>query len=199
MRMLLRFVTRGEYRAGTVGARGRRIQTFDDTWSRSDYLLAAAQTCLAFACLLATYLKPPPLGWHLPTLRVMFSFYIAFSLLVVFLIRVMSRVAKSLQVSIHVVGVLWVSGISLATGRDGGPFFLVFIALLLVSAAYSWGLRWTVATAAACITLGFLGQWVACFWVPAFAPRLPGRWGWSGFVLEMAALLVLAFAVGLLG
>jgi len=129
----------------------------------------------------------------------MLSFYIAFSLLVVFLIRVMSRVAKSLQVSIHVVGVLWVSGISLATGRDGGPFFLVFIALLLVSAAYSWGLRWTVATAAACITLGFLGQWVACFWVPAFAPRLPGRWGWSGFVLEMAAPLVLAFAVGLLG
>ena len=192
-------MTRGEYRGGNAGARGPGIQIFEDTWSRSDYLLAAAQTCLAFVCLAATYLEPPPLDWHLPTLRLMFLFYIAFSLLVVFLIRVMSRVAKSLEVPIHVVGVLWVSGISLATGRDGSPFFLVFIALLLISAAYRWGLHWTVATAAVCITLGFLGQLVARLWMPAFAPRLPGNWGWSGFVLEVAALLVLGFAVGLLG
>ena len=179
---MLRFITRGEYRGGNAGARGPGIQIFEDMWSRSDYLLAAAQTCLAFVCLAATYLEPPPLDWHLPTLRLMFLFYIAFSLLVVFLIRVMSRVAKSLEVPIHVVGVLWVSGISLATGGDGSPFFLVFIALLLISAAYRWGLHWTVATAAVCITLGFLGQLVARLWMPAFAPRLPGNWGWSGFV-----------------
>src|SRR5215471_18678894 len=118
---------KGEHRGSNADASRRRIQIFNGTWSRSDHLLAAAQTCLGFGCLAATYLEPKPLGWHLPTLRLMFLFYAAFSLLVVILIRVKTSVAKSLQVPVHVVGVLWASGIFLATGGDGSPLFLVFI------------------------------------------------------------------------
>ncbi len=83
----------------------------------------------------------------------LFAFYIGQGVLTIFLLRMRQESTRvSFRLLVHGADVVWPAVISIFATGQSNPFFLFFI-FVLAAAAYRWGLRETVGTAAAAVSL----------------------------------------------
>jgi signal transduction histidine kinase len=119
---------------------------------RIERVIATARTFMAISSLVAVWLDPtqPPqyasLGYGLMGL------YVLHSMTIQVLVLARDRSTSAFRFTIHAVDVVWPTLISMVTTGPNSPFFL-FNVFALSAAAYRWGLRESLATAAAAIAL----------------------------------------------
>jgi len=118
---------------------------------RIERWLATARVFLAISTLAAIYMDPTQLG-HAPIAYGLFGFYLIHGVLVMTLLRRRPQSTPAFRLLVHSGDILWPALISLFAEGPRSPFFLFFF-FVLAAAAYRWGLRGTLATAAAEVAL----------------------------------------------
>ena len=155
--------------------------------------LASARAFLALGSLLATNIDAAYLGRFTA---------IAYGLLLVYLIHSLLAlvVVRYRRLNLHAVDILWACGIAVFIQGSEWPFYLFypFFLFVLLAAAYRWGLRETLATAAICIPFLLLGGLV----------RASGGWRnmnltaafeFKSFTSRIVYVVATAYVVGFLG
>lgn len=113
---------------------------------RVERMLAAARVALALATLSTISLDPALTPPGSPG-RVMLFLYLAYSVAVFLVVRLRRELGPASAPIAHAADLAWAMVILFFTGRPGNPVVLVFV-FVLVAAAYRWGLRAIVLTAA---------------------------------------------------
>ena len=159
---------------------------------RVEGVLATARAYLSAWCLLAEILDPTERKAFPSFAVAVLSAYAVSSVLVALLLRARAGLPRGATLAIHAADVIWATAATALTGGLTSPFFVLFLFGLL-GAAYRWGSRETLATAAAGVLL--LASQILL--APATAlpdaglePLALGALGIrSGFLIVMAYLL----------
>jgi signal transduction histidine kinase len=114
---------------------------------RFERMLAGARLFLAIVSVAAIYLDPTEPARYSNLAYGLIGVYVAYSAVVVLLLRSRSEVGRLFARSIHAVDVLFPATIALFTEGPNSPFFFFFFPLL--AAAFRWGFRATFFTALA--------------------------------------------------
>ena len=124
---------------------------------RIERWLATARVFLAVSTLVAIRMDPTELGasWAAYGL---FVFYMANGILILMLLRRRQQSTSAFRFMVHAGDVLWPAVISIFAEGPRTPFFLFFF-FALAAAAYRWGFRETLGTAAAEVAL----LWIESF------------------------------------
>jgi len=127
--------------------------------------LATARAFLAACALVALYLGPVQAARDPILVHLLFLAYAAYSLGVVFWIRVRPESVTSIGIWVHGVDTAWPALMAFLTE---GPHhsFLVFSVFAFIAAAYRWGLRETLLTAVAVVALLLLAPGEALIRAP---------------------------------
>jgi signal transduction histidine kinase len=120
---------------------------------RVERILAVGRTFLTISALVAIYLDPTEPARFARLTYGLLSSYALYSVAVLVIVRRTARVGPRLALALHGVDILWVSALTFFSEGPVSPFFLFFLFVSL-AAAYRWGSRETMATAA--ITAGIL-------------------------------------------
>jgi len=114
---------------------------------RIERWLATARVFLAVSTLVAIRMDPTELGasWAAYGL---FVFYMANGILILMLLRRRQQSTSAFRFLVHAGDIVWPAVISIFAEGPRTPFFLIFF-FALAAAAYRWGFRETLATAAA--------------------------------------------------
>ena len=136
---------------------------------RSEKWLCVARLVVASSYYTWTFANPTPLAGHGWQAQNLFGLYVLYSLLG--LLR-FHGVDSSYRVAALAIDLVFAGGATVLTGGPHSPFLLLWV-FVVASAAYCWGLRETMLTAASCVL------WVA---IEAGAFRL-----WPRFFGETAA------------
>jgi signal transduction histidine kinase len=129
-----------------------RAPTGGDEIRRIERWLATARVFLANAALVAAWMDPAELGAHPLWPYLLLGFYIVHSVLVMLLFRLRQESTSSFRLLVHAADIAWPALITLFASGQRSPFFLFFL-FVLVAAAYRWGLRETLGTAAIGVAL----------------------------------------------
>ncbi|HEY7352525.1 MAG TPA: histidine kinase [Terriglobales bacterium] len=117
---------------------------------RTERWLATARVFLAFSALLALWLDPGEV--RSPWAYGLLGLYVAHGAAIMFLLRSPQQSTPGFRLLVHCVDVLLPALLSPFTHGQSNPFFLFFV-FVLAAAAYRWGLRETVLTAVASLSL----------------------------------------------
>ncbi len=139
---------------------------------RTERWLASARVFLATAALVAILMDPGGIRYSV-WVSGLLAFYIGQGVLTIFLLRMRQESTVSFRLLVHGADVIWPALMSVFATGQSNPFFLFFI-FVLAAAAYRWGLRETVGTAAAAVSL---------MWVESFSFHL-GLMGWLEGLLQ---------------
>jgi signal transduction histidine kinase len=131
---------------------------------------------LAISTLVAIRMDPTELG-HSWAAYGLFVFYLANGILILMLLRRRQQSTSAFRLLVHAGDIVWPALISIFAEGPRAPFYLFFF-FVLAAAAYRWGLRETLATAAA---------EVALLWIESFV-LLHMRLGPGGSLREIAFL-----------
>ena len=118
---------------------------------RIERWLATARVFLAVSTLVAIRMDPTELG-HSWAAYGLFVFYMANGILILMLLRRRQRSTAAFRFLVHAGDIAWPAVISLFAQGARSPFFLFFF-FALAAAAYRWGFRETLGTAAAEVVL----------------------------------------------
>lgn len=129
-----------------------RAPTGADEIRRIERWLATARVFLANAALVAAWMDPAELGAHPLWPYLLLGFYLVHSVLVMMLFRLRRESTSSFRLLVHAADIVWPALITLFASGQRSPFFLFFL-FVLVAAAYRWGLRETLGTAAIAVAL----------------------------------------------
>ena len=110
-------------------------------------ILAAARAVLAISSLVALYFNPTELTRYGTLAYVLLVLYSVYSCGLSVLLRFRNEVSAQFSLGVHAADVVWPAVISLFTDGPNSPFFLYFIFALL-AAAFRWGMREALLTAA---------------------------------------------------
>ena len=161
--------------------------------ARVESVLAQARACVVFFCLVAIAVRPASAG-HVALARGLVIAYLFQSLALLFVLRARGSVPVPGPV-VALLDLAWAAAISLVTGGPNSPFFGLFVFAIL-SAAYRWGLRATLASAAitVCVLLGQL--LVVTLGGSAGASLLRGPVEFDLVITRCAYVLIGAFLLG---
>ena len=123
---------------------------------RIERLLAIARALLAAACLVASWLGGVGAEAYSQLVLTLLALYTGQSVTVAAALRYPLDEWEDLPRWLCGIDLAWVSALTLLTNGPASPFFVLFL-FVLVSAAFRWGLRETLATGAIAIAL-VLGQ-----------------------------------------
>lgn len=118
---------------------------------RIERWLATARVFLAVSTLVALRMDPTELG-HSWAAYGLFVFYMANGILILMLLRRRQQSTAAFRFLVHAGDIAWPAFISLFAQGARSPFFLFFF-FALAAAAYRWGFRETLGTAAAEVVL----------------------------------------------
>jgi signal transduction histidine kinase len=114
--------------------------------------LATARLALAIPALFAIWMGPTHVSWWGQWLL---GIYIIHGIVVMLLFRYRKQSSPAFRSLVYVADLVWPALISAFATGTANPFFLFFV-FMLAAAAYRWGLRETVLTAAAAVILLWL-------------------------------------------
>jgi signal transduction histidine kinase len=114
---------------------------------RIERWLATARVFLAVSTLVAIRMDPTELG-HSWAAYGLFVFYMANGILILMLLRRRQQSTSAFRLLVHAGDIAWPAVISIFAEGPRTPFFLFFF-FVLAAAAYRWGFRGTLITAAA--------------------------------------------------
>jgi signal transduction histidine kinase len=123
---------------------------------RVERVLAVGRAFLATTALGAIYLDPTEPARFATLTYVLLAAYAVYSVLVLVLVGRLLPPGRTTARLAHGTDILWASALTLFTDAPVSPFFLFFLFALL-SAAYRWGFRETLATALLLVVI-FLAQ-----------------------------------------
>jgi signal transduction histidine kinase len=129
------------------GTRFLRSGPTDDA-ARRERVVASARAFLATSSLIAISLDPTEIGRSAPLTYTLLSVYATYALAILFFLRG-PRAARA-AVLLHAVDVASAAALTYFTTGPTSPFYLFFLFTLL-AAAFRWGLRETIVTAAVAI------------------------------------------------
>ena len=155
--------------------------------------LAASRAVLALVSLLAVYLDPTEPTRFVRLAYVLLATYSIHSLLVVALLWRRPGLATRLGWPLHAIDVVWAAILTVISQGPSSPFFPLFVFVLL-AAAYRWGFRATIVTAA--WTIGLLLLEAALISSPG--QRLLQPVELNRLIIRCAYVLLVAYLVGYL-
>ena len=132
-----------------------RLELLPGEAARVEGLLAPARVGVVLFCLIALAVHSPSPARYASVARALAIAYLVQSLGVLLLLRA-GRSFPGLPVAVALLDLAWIAAISLLTGGPNSPFFGLFVFVIL-SAAYRWGLRATLTTAAITVAV-LLGE-----------------------------------------
>jgi signal transduction histidine kinase len=132
-----------------------RLELLPGEAARVEGLLAHARVGVVLFCLIAVALHPTSPSGHASLARGVVIAYFLQSLALLVVLRT-RRTLPGLPVAVTLLDLAWIAAISLLTGGPNSPFFGLFVFVIL-SAAYRWGLRATLTTAAITVAV-LLGE-----------------------------------------
>jgi signal transduction histidine kinase len=127
---------------------------------RLERILAGGRAFLAVTALAAIYFDPTEPARFAALLYGLLAGYAAYSLLVFASVQRLVRLGAPAVLALHGIDILWASAITFFSQGPVSPFFLFFLFVLL-TAAYRWGFRETLATALLIIVVVLLETAVA--------------------------------------
>ena len=114
--------------------------------------IAGARIFLAAACLLLAFWDPAAGGYHGSLIRACLIGYLAFAIAIRLLLRLRARAGDRLIMFLHGLDVVFAASLTATTPTKIGAYG-VFLIFVLMSAAWRWGFRATLATGAAAAVL----------------------------------------------
>ncbi|HEY6290509.1 MAG TPA: histidine kinase [Terriglobia bacterium] len=124
---------------------------------QGECILASARVVLAVGCAIALYFDPGTASSYSAVIRGLAVAYVAASIVLLLLARASSDPSMALQVTGHVIDLMWTTLICLLRAGPNGPVVVIFFFAVL-AAAYRWGFAETLGTAAASVLLMGLGR-----------------------------------------
>lgn len=119
---------------------------------RTERWLATARVALVVAALVTLWMESPGGIVYSRWLYWLLTGYLAHAVVVMLLLRVRPQSTRAFRLVVHGADIVWPVLISMFTTAQRGPFIL-FLVFVMAAAAYRWGLRETVGTAAAAAAL----------------------------------------------
>lgn len=119
---------------------------------RVERVLATGRAVLAICSLVAISIDPSQPARYVVVAYSLFALYAVHSLILVAWLRDAKRLTVGALRWIHGADVVWPVLITLFTEGSSSPFFLFFV-FVVIAAAYRWGFRETLATAAVTVVL----------------------------------------------
>ncbi|MGB9071699.1 MAG: sensor histidine kinase [Terriglobales bacterium] len=119
---------------------------------RTERWLATARVALVVAALVTLWMESPGGIVYSRWLYWLLTVYLAHAVVVMLLLRVRPQSTTAFRLVVHGADIVWPVLISMFTTAQRGPFIL-FLVFVMAAAAYRWGLRETVGTAAAAAAL----------------------------------------------
>jgi signal transduction histidine kinase len=138
---------------------------------RIERWLASARLALAIPALFSLWFGPTYISrWG----EWLLGIYVIHGTVVMLLLRYRKRPSPAFLSLVYVADLVWPAAMSAFVAGTQNPFFLLFV-FMLVAAAYRWGLRETIGTAAACLILlwaeSIAVRWGSLMWVEGFLLR----------------------------
>ena len=138
---------------------------------RIERWLASARLALAIPALFSLWFGPTYISrWG----EWLLGIYIIHGTVVMLLLRYRKRPSPAFLSLVYVADLVWPAAMSAFVAGTENPFFFLFV-FVLVAAAYRWGLRETIGTAAACLILLWVEsiavRWGSVAWVEGFLLR----------------------------
>src|SRR5438067_71923 len=160
----------------------------------SEVLFAGARLLLAIAAIVAILLdgiEPPRLAG---AAHILLAVYFGYSAVVLLILRFAPRATAALGRITHITDIGWAGAICLVTAGSNSTFFL-FVLFVLI-AAYRWGIRRVIATAAVLVGILLL-EAALLMWGPI--RRLVGEdYELNRLIMRAAYLVVASVLVGVL-
>ena len=173
-----------------------RVQDIGEL-QRAERVLATARAFLAAASFVAIYLDPTEPTRFAELAYTSLAIYVLYSLLVVGYLRARREAASRISFVLHAVDIVWPTYITLFTEGPNSPFFLYFLFVLL-AAAYRWGLKETLATAATAVVLLFAEAGLLVGGLGISSLFVEGQLELNRLIIRATYLLVLGSLVGYL-
>ncbi|MBF8305505.1 MAG: putative signal transduction histidine kinase [Acidobacteria bacterium] len=173
-----------------------RVQDIGEL-QRAERVLATARAFLAAASFVAIYLDPTEPTRFAELAYTSLAIYVLYSLLVVGYLRARREAASRISFVLHGVDIVWPTYITLFTEGPNSPFFLYFLFVLL-AAAYRWGLKETLATAATAVVLLFAEAGLLVGGLGISSLFVEGQLELNRLIIRATYLLVLGSLVGYL-
>jgi signal transduction histidine kinase len=163
----------------------------------TERVLAAARVMLVLAALVALALDPAQPTRFAPLAYLLSDIYLLYSLLVLAWLRYHAKPTRGFQVWLQAADVVWPVLLSVFTADLGSAFFLFYVFVLLES-AYRWGLKETLATAAAMAALVLARDFLSVSG-PGLPQTLRKASPWALFMMRGPYLLIMGYLAGYLG
>src|SRR3990172_8015943 len=164
---------------------------------RAEQVLAVGRVFLAVGSLVAIYLDPSEPSRYARLAYASLVLYVLYSFAVLLGLRARQESSLRLSRVLHVVDLFWPPYITTFTEGPDSPFFMFFFFVLL-AAAYRWGLRETLITAAAAVTLFLVQALVLSFGPSSLTGLLAGRLELNRLIIRAVYLLMIGLLVGYL-
>ena len=169
-------------------------------WADSDEIaperaLSLARALLALAGLIAITLDPTQPARYATLVSVLVSGFAIYSIALMAFLRLADRIRPAFSRAIHLIDVVTAVALTLLTQGASSPFYTFFLFVLL-TAAYRWGLRATIASAVVVLLVMSAEALAASQGV--LTSLIDGPFELNRFVIRSTWLLVLAVVVGYL-
>jgi signal transduction histidine kinase len=158
---------------------------------RTEALLGTARLVLAAASLVAIYIDPTEPSRFRFLCYALLVAYVSVSAGVVALQRINPAAVLRLVPALHVLDIVWPAALTVFTTGPSSPFFALFT-FVIVSAAYRWGLRATLATAVTVVALTIVEP------VLSMQPDLVIAFELNRLIIRCSYLLLVSLLVGVI-
>jgi len=162
---------------------------------RIERFLATGRVFLAASSIVAIWLDPTQPSRYAALAFGLLAAYAIHSLITLALVRFRETSTSSFRFTVHAIDVAWPALIGFFTQGPNSPFIALYIFVLL-AAAYRWGYRETMGTAAATVVLLFLEALVIS---PGLAGVLEGRYTLNELIIRALYLLIIGYLLGFMG
>lgn len=156
---------------------------------RFERALAVGRAFLAVSGLVAIFIDPTEPGRFATLVYTLLATYAAYSVVLLLAMRRSAQLPPGASVTLHGIDLAWVAALTFFSEGPVSPFFLFFLFVLL-AAAYRWGFRETIATAAISIAVYLLETAVAAVgpWSRTWFPGV--GFEWTPVLLRTTYLLI---------
>jgi signal transduction histidine kinase len=175
----------------------RRLRAaLSDELQGSSRIIATARAFLATSALVAIYVDPTEPTKFAPLAYSMLAGYVVYSLVVLALLRIHGSFHPRAFLLLHAIDVVWATSITFFTEGPNSPFYLFFLFVLL-AAAYRWGFRETMLTAATAAAI-LIVQALVPVLLPRYSELGEGSVEINRFIMRSTYLLLMGLLLGYL-